>query len=101
MMLLALRSTALAVAALIALSAATPAPSPAPTPTRPAAAAPAAPETTINGYKVETDVTDWNANTGAFTMPKEVRVSRPGSDARGDRAHGNSKNGIFVLEGNV
>src|SRR5471030_384461 len=66
---------------------------------------PAAPsgngETTINGYRVETETTNWNANSGEFVMPKEVRVSRPGSDGRGDRANGNSKNGTFILEGNV
>jgi lipopolysaccharide export system protein LptA len=85
-----LRAAGLAAVAGFALLAATPSP------------APVGPgETTINGYKVETETTNWNANTGEFTMPKEVRVSRPGSDARGDRARGNSKAGTFVLEGNV
>lgn len=90
----AVRSLALGALALLALAAASPSPSA-------NAPSPASAETTINGYRVETEVTDWNANTGDFTMPKEVRVSRPGSDARGDKAHGNSKAGIFVLEGNV
>jgi lipopolysaccharide export system protein LptA len=85
------RSGVIAASAALALLAASPSPGP----------PPASGETTINGYRVETETTDWNANTGEFTMPKEVRVSRPGSDARGDRAHGNSKTGFFVLEGNV
>ena len=89
-----LRSAALAAAAALALLGASPSPLPAPVPS-------GSNTTTINGYRVETSTTDWNANTGEFTMPNEVRVSRPGSDARGDRAHGNSKAGIFVLEGNV
>lgn len=92
------RSLVLGAAAVLALAAASPSPAtPAPAPSASASSV----ETTIDGYRVETEVTDWNANTGEFTMPKEVRVSRPGSDARGDRAHGNSKAGIFVLEGNV
>jgi lipopolysaccharide export system protein LptA len=82
---------ALTASAVLALAGASPAPAP------PSGSG----ETTINGYRVETETTDWNANTGEFSMPKEVRVSRPGSDARGDRAHGNSKTGFFVLEGNV
>jgi lipopolysaccharide export system protein LptA len=89
------RSAALAAAAALALLGASPSPS----------AAPVVPSgtgtTTINGYRVETTTTDWNANTGEFTMPNEVRVTRQGSDARGDRAHGNSKAGIFVLQGSV
>jgi len=84
------RSAALVAAAALALLGASPAPAP-----------PGAGQTTINGYRVETSTTDWNANSGEFTMPNEVRVSRPGSDARGDHARGNSKAGTFVLEGNV
>ena len=90
------RSAALAAAAALALLGASPSPSAAP-----AIAPSGSGTTTINGYRVETSTTDWNANTGEFTMPNEVRVTRAGSDARGDRAHGNSKAGIFVLEGNV
>jgi lipopolysaccharide export system protein LptA len=89
-----MRTAAWGAAAALALLAASPSPSSAP-------AQPGAGTTTINGYRVETSTTDWNANTGAFTMPNEVRVYRAGSDARGDRAHGNSKGGTFVLEGNV
>ena len=84
------RPAAVAAAAAFALLAASPPPAPSGSGT-----------TTINGYRVETSTTDWNANTGAFTMPNEVRVSRTGSDARGDKAHGNSRAGTFVLEGNV
>lgn len=55
----------------------------------------------MNGYQIETVQTNWNLNTGDFTMPKEVKVTRPGSDARGDRATGNSKRGTATLLGNV
>jgi lipopolysaccharide export system protein LptA len=53
------------------------------------------------GYQIETVQTNWNLNNGDFTMPKEVRVTRPGSDARGDRAKGNTKLGTATLIGNV
>lgn len=56
---------------------------------------------TLNGYVIETDTTNWNANSGDFVMPHEVKVSRPGSDARGDRATGNSKRGLATLLGSV
>jgi lipopolysaccharide export system protein LptA len=85
-----LRSGAIGAAAAFALLAVSPSPAPTGNGT-----------TTINGYRVETSTTDWNANTGEFTMPNEVRVNRTGSDARGDKAHGNSRSGTFVLEGNV
>jgi lipopolysaccharide export system protein LptA len=55
----------------------------------------------MNGYQIETETTNWNLNSGDFTMPKEVRVTRQGSDARGDRATGNSKRGTATLVGNV
>jgi lipopolysaccharide export system protein LptA len=69
------------------------------------AAVPAATSTSsgmeMNGYQIVTDQTNWNLNTGDFTMPKEVKVMRPGSDARGDRARGNTKLGTATLIGNV
>jgi lipopolysaccharide export system protein LptA len=55
----------------------------------------------MNGYQIITDQTNWNLNTGDFTMPKEVKVTRPGSDARGDHAKGNTKLGTATLIGNV
>jgi lipopolysaccharide export system protein LptA len=66
------------------------------------AAAPA----TMNGletrdYKIQTDMTNSNLNTGAFSMPHSVRFYRPGTDAVADRAEGNYKNGTATLIGNV
>jgi lipopolysaccharide export system protein LptA len=55
----------------------------------------------MNGYQIETDQTNWNLNTGNFTMPHEVKVTRPGTDARGDKAKGNTKLGTATLIGNV
>ena len=44
----------------------------------------------MNGYQITTDQTNWNLNSGDFTMPHEVKVTRPGTDARGDKAKGNT-----------
>ena len=55
----------------------------------------------MNGYRIETDQTNWNLNSGDFTMPHEVTVTRPGTDARGDHAKGNTKLGTATLIGNV
>lgn len=52
-------------------------------------------------YRIETDETHWNFNTGAFTMPHRVRFYRPGTDAVSDKATGNSKNGTATLIGSV
>jgi lipopolysaccharide export system protein LptA len=52
-------------------------------------------------YRIETDETQANFNTGDFTMPHKVRFYRPGTDATGDRAQGNSKRGTVSLFGNV
>ncbi|MBV8749513.1 MAG: LPS export ABC transporter periplasmic protein LptC [Candidatus Eremiobacteraeota bacterium] len=52
-------------------------------------------------YKIETDETHWNFNSGDFTMPHRVRFYRPGTDAVGDKANGNSKRGTATLIGNV
>jgi lipopolysaccharide export system protein LptA len=52
-------------------------------------------------YRIETDETKANFNTGDFTMPHKVRFYRPGTDAIGDRAQGNSKRGTVSLFGNV
>jgi lipopolysaccharide export system protein LptA len=94
---LLLRSCLLA--ATITLLAAAPDPSAAPS----AATAPVVPGSgmEMNGYEIITDQTNWNLNTGDFVMPKEVKVTRPGSDARGDHAKGNTKLGTATLVGNV
>jgi len=52
-------------------------------------------------YRIETDETHWNFNTGDFTMPHRVRFYRPGTDAVSDKATGNSKNGTATLIGGV
>ena len=89
--------TCLLAATLVAAVAAAPDPG--------ASAAPANPIASsgleMNGYQIITDQTNWNLNTGDFVMPKEVKVTRPGSDARGDHAKGNTKLGTAVLIGNV
>ncbi|MEO7039655.1 MAG: LptA/OstA family protein [Candidatus Elarobacter sp.] len=54
-----------------------------------------------NDYRIETDETHWNFTSGDFTMPHRVRFFRPGTDAIGDRANGNSKRGTATLIGNV
>ncbi len=52
-------------------------------------------------YRIETDETHWNFNSGDFTMPHRVRFFRPGTDAVGDKATGNSKQGTATLIGSV
>jgi lipopolysaccharide export system protein LptA len=77
------------------------APSPGPAAANPSPAASALPGMEMNGYQIATDTTNWNLVTGDFVMPKEVRVTRPGTDARGDKAKGNTKLGTATLIGNV
>jgi lipopolysaccharide export system protein LptA len=55
----------------------------------------------MNGYQIETDQTNWNLNSGDFTMPHAVKVTRPGTDAHGDHAKGNTKLGTATLIGSV
>jgi lipopolysaccharide export system protein LptA len=52
-------------------------------------------------YKIQTDLTNSNLNTGAFSMPHSVRFFRPGTDATANRADGNYKSGTATLIGNV
>jgi lipopolysaccharide assembly outer membrane protein LptD (OstA) len=66
----------------------------------PPAAAPAGGLQTPD-YRIETDETHWNFNSGDFTMPHRVRFYRPGTDAVGDKASGNSKQGTVTLVGSV
>ncbi|HYZ16096.1 MAG TPA: LptA/OstA family protein [Candidatus Acidoferrum sp.] len=51
--------------------------------------------------QVQTDEAHYNQNSGDFTMPHKATFSRPGTDAVGDRASGNTKRGTLSLEGNV
>jgi lipopolysaccharide export system protein LptA len=91
---------AIAVCALPALAAAPP-PTPAPLPTAPAAIPDAAGGLATKDYRIQTDETHWNFNSGDFSMPKRVRFFRPGTDAISDSATGNSKRGTATLVGNV
>lgn len=50
---------------------------------------------------IQTDTIDWNANTGAFTLPKRFTATRSGSSVAADRATGNSKSKIVHATGNV
>jgi lipopolysaccharide export system protein LptA len=105
------RTSCLSILALIgglAVLGASPAPRPAPSPS--AAESPQATAgsdvlpgsgLTTKDYKIETDETHWNFNTGAFTMPHRVKFFRPGTDATSDKAVGNSKAGTATLTGDV
>jgi len=55
----------------------------------------------MNGYEITTAQTNWNLKSGDFVMPQEVKVTRPGTDARGDKAKGNSHLETATLVGNV
>lgn len=52
-------------------------------------------------FRVETNQTQSNLNTGEFTMPGHVKFYRPGSDVVGDRAKGNYKDGLITITGHV
>jgi len=91
-------SLATAVTALALLAAS---PSPGPAKPNPSPAPSASSGMEMNGYQIETDQTNWNLNSGDFTMPHVVKVTRPGTDARGDHAKGNTKLGTATLIGNV
>src|ERR1700722_20822634 len=96
MQLRTLASLATAVSAFALLAA-----SPSPAPPAPSAAASASNGMEMNGYQIETDQTNWNLNSGDFTMPHAVKVTRPGTDAHGDHAKGNTKLGTATLIGSV
>jgi lipopolysaccharide assembly outer membrane protein LptD (OstA) len=90
----------LALAALCAgVCAAAPAPSPSPAPA-PSPSAGAKPSLDSPYYRIETDQITYKGN-GDFTMPHQVKFSRPGSDGTADRAEGNDKRGTVTLYGNV
>ena len=47
--------------------------------------------TTMNGYQIETDQTNWNAqHRRLHDAATRCSVTRPGTDARGDHAKGNT-----------
>ncbi len=50
---------------------------------------------------VTTDTLHYNQNSGDFTMPGKASFARPGTEASGDRAQGNTKRGTLTLSGNV
>ena len=50
---------------------------------------------------VQTAQIRYNQNSGDFTMPGKAQFSRPGTEASGDRAQGNTKRGTLTLSGNV
>jgi lipopolysaccharide export system protein LptA len=83
------------------LLAASPSPGPAKPGASPAPSASQSNEMDMNGYQIETDLTTANFQSGDFVMPHEVKVTRPGTDARGDHAKGNMKLGTATLIGNV
>ena len=51
--------------------------------------------------RIHTDSTDYNINTGDFTMPHHISANRPGTQIDGDHAHGNGKHRIVVIQGHV
>jgi lipopolysaccharide assembly outer membrane protein LptD (OstA) len=51
--------------------------------------------------QIHTDSTDYNINSGDFSMPHHVSATRPGMTIDGDRAHGNGKRRIVYIEGHV
>jgi len=52
-------------------------------------------------FRIETDETQMNYDSGAFTMPHHVKFLRPGTDVVGDRAHGNFKDDLVTITGHV
>jgi lipopolysaccharide assembly outer membrane protein LptD (OstA) len=61
----------------------------------------ASPGASTRDFRIETDQTNSNLNTGDFTMPHHVRFYRPGTDVVGDSAKGNFKNGTVSISGHV
>lgn len=55
----------------------------------------------VHDFRIETDQTNSNLNTGEFTMPHRVKFFRPGTDVVGDRAKGNFKSGTVTITGHV
>jgi len=52
-------------------------------------------------FRIETDESQSNLNSGEFTMPHHVHFLRPGTDVTGDSARGNFHNGTVTITGHV
>lgn len=67
------------------------------------AAAPPRPAAGFNfsDWQVTTGELDWNYQSGAFTTPGHVSLTRPGSQIQANRASGNTKTKQATLTGNV
>jgi lipopolysaccharide assembly outer membrane protein LptD (OstA) len=65
------------------------------------AAAPPAAGFNFSDWQVSTGELDWNYQSGAFTTPGHVVLTRPGSDIQAGRASGNTKTKQALLSGNV
>ncbi len=58
--------------------------------------------THVAGFdRIESDVVNWNLETGTFTLPHPFVASRDGSDISADRATGNSRQKQLHAEGHV
>jgi lipopolysaccharide assembly outer membrane protein LptD (OstA) len=55
----------------------------------------------FSDWQVSTGELDWNYQSGAFSTPGHVRLTRTGSDIQADRANGNTKTKQAYLQGNV
>jgi len=67
-----------------------------------AAAAPRAPGFNFSDWQVSTHgELDFNFQTGAFSTPQQVVLTRTGSEIRANRANGNTKTKQAYLTGNV
>jgi lipopolysaccharide assembly outer membrane protein LptD (OstA) len=68
-----------------------------------AAAAPPRPAAGFNfsDWQVSTGELDWNYQSGAFSTPGHVHLTRTGSDIQADRANGNTKTKQAYLSGHV
>lgn len=51
--------------------------------------------------RIQTESTDYQINTGDFTMPHHLSATRPGMTIDGDRARGNGKRRIVQVDGHV
>jgi lipopolysaccharide assembly outer membrane protein LptD (OstA) len=74
------------------------------------AAAPKPPQSTPPSQAVGFGLSDWHVTTGqldanwqsgAFSTPGKIELTRPGSDIQADRANGNFKTHSATLTGNV
>jgi len=58
--------------------------------------------THVAGFdRIQSDIVNWNLETGTFTLPHPFVASRGGSDISADRATGNSRSKQLHAEGNV